>query len=271
MKRKLTYLLPGLALLVALPASSAEAPAPATAHVAVIVEDAEEALESLNAALSAAREAFMERYNAASEEDKPGMVPDYYKIGDSFTDRFLALAAEYPGTSEGRQALEFVLTQSTQSEARDKAMTAFLEHHGDDTEALTGLARTMLRASGATSAVRQLMAHAGLDADGKAIATYALAMQLKHDAEEAESDKARAKASAECIALLEACKAFDEVEMYPGYKTIAVAASGELYEMQHLQIGMVAPDIEGEDLDGIDFKLSDYRGKVVMLDFWGDW
>jgi thiol-disulfide isomerase/thioredoxin len=32
-----------------------------------------------------------------------------------------------------------------------------------------------------------------------------------------------------------------------------------------------APDIEGEDADGKLFKLSDYRGKVVLLDFWGDW
>lgn len=32
-----------------------------------------------------------------------------------------------------------------------------------------------------------------------------------------------------------------------------------------------APEIVGTDLDGVDFKLSDYDGKVVMLDFWGDW
>jgi peroxiredoxin len=38
-----------------------------------------------------------------------------------------------------------------------------------------------------------------------------------------------------------------------------------------LAVGKVAPDIEGEDLAGVPFKLSDYRGKVVMLDFWGDW
>ena len=34
---------------------------------------------------------------------------------------------------------------------------------------------------------------------------------------------------------------------------------------------MSAPEIEGNDLDGVAFKLSDYRGKVVVLDFWGDW
>ncbi len=36
-------------------------------------------------------------------------------------------------------------------------------------------------------------------------------------------------------------------------------------------VGKPAPDIVGKDLDGVEFKLSDYRGKVVMLDFWGDW
>lgn len=36
-------------------------------------------------------------------------------------------------------------------------------------------------------------------------------------------------------------------------------------------IGELAPEIEGVDLDGVAFKLSDYRGKVVMLDFYGDW
>lgn len=32
-----------------------------------------------------------------------------------------------------------------------------------------------------------------------------------------------------------------------------------------------APEITGVDVDGKEFKLSDYRGKVVVLDFWGFW
>jgi hypothetical protein len=38
-----------------------------------------------------------------------------------------------------------------------------------------------------------------------------------------------------------------------------------------IAIGCPAPEIEGEDIDGVPFKLSDYRGKAVMLDFWGNW
>ena len=53
--------------------------------------------------------------------------------------------------------------------------------------------------------------------------------------------------------------------------TLGEMAENELFVIQHLSIGSTAPDIVGEDLDGEEFKLSDYRGKVVMLDFWGDW
>ena len=38
-----------------------------------------------------------------------------------------------------------------------------------------------------------------------------------------------------------------------------------------LAIGREAPEIEGNDIDGVPFKLSDYRGKIVVLDFWGNW
>ena len=35
--------------------------------------------------------------------------------------------------------------------------------------------------------------------------------------------------------------------------------------------GKPAPPTHGTDADGVAFQLSDYRGKVVMLDFWGNW
>ena len=54
-------------------------------------------------------------------------------------------------------------------------------------------------------------------------------------------------------------------------KRVEIESSGILFEQERLQIGMVAPDIVGPDIDGVEFKLSDYRGKVVVIDFWGDW
>lgn len=54
--------------------------------------------------------------------------------------------------------------------------------------------------------------------------------------------------------------------------TFAFAAPAGAEEIVQLPgPGEVAPDIYGADADGVTFKLSDYRGKVVMLDFWADW
>jgi hypothetical protein len=48
-------------------------------------------------------------------------------------------------------------------------------------------------------------------------------------------------------------------------------AKEALVEVKKLATGSVAPEIEGVDVEGVSFKLSDYRGKVVLLDFWGFW
>jgi hypothetical protein len=44
-----------------------------------------------------------------------------------------------------------------------------------------------------------------------------------------------------------------------------------IFEKERLQPGMEVPEVAGEDVDGVAFKLSDYRGKVVLIDFWGFW
>ena len=41
--------------------------------------------------------------------------------------------------------------------------------------------------------------------------------------------------------------------------------------MLNLAVGKPAPEIEGVDVDGKPLKLSDYKGKVVVLVFWGSW
>ncbi len=58
---------------------------------------------------------------------------------------------------------------------------------------------------------------------------------------------------------------------HPYGGTVGEKAKEELLEMRGLVAGAPAPDIEGEDQDGKRFKLSDYRGKVVLLDFWQEY
>lgn len=48
-------------------------------------------------------------------------------------------------------------------------------------------------------------------------------------------------------------------------------AKRRLAAMRYAPVGQPAPDILGVDLDGQPMKLSDYRGKVVLVSFWATW
>ena len=63
----------------------------------------------------------------------------------------------------------------------------------------------------------------------------------------------------------------DMMKQKGGQKKGGQTRAGSSQTTVGLQVGNEAPDIIGKDLDGVGFKLSDYRGKVVVLDFWGDW
>lgn len=54
-------------------------------------------------------------------------------------------------------------------------------------------------------------------------------------------------------------------------KTSAPLATRIKHVVETLTVGKVAPDIVGRDLSGNEFRLSDYRGKVVALVFFGEW
>lgn len=41
--------------------------------------------------------------------------------------------------------------------------------------------------------------------------------------------------------------------------------------VENLTPGKVAPDIVGTDIDGVEFRLADYRGNIVVLFFTGEW
>jgi hypothetical protein len=67
--------------------------------------------------------------------------------------------------------------------------------------------------------------------------------------------------------LEQAAQKYGDVKL-PDGDMVAERAKAELFGVRNLRVGKEAPDIEGEDEDGKRFKLSDYRGKVVLLDFW---
>ncbi len=59
----------------------------------------------------------------------------------------------------------------------------------------------------------------------------------------------------------------DKVKEMPEAKEIAK----ELAVLERVQPGQLAPDFEAKDVNGKMLKLSDFKGKYVILDFWASW
>jgi thiol-disulfide isomerase/thioredoxin len=68
---------------------------------------------------------------------------------------------------------------------------------------------------------------------------------------------------------------FADVKLLPSdpndARTIRPEAETWLAARRELAIGKLAPEIVGTNVDGKPLKLSDYRGKVVVLVFWASW
>jgi peroxiredoxin len=56
-----------------------------------------------------------------------------------------------------------------------------------------------------------------------------------------------------------------------GAAGVAPRAASCLYEQEHLLVGMKAPELAGKDANGAEVRLSQLRGRVVVLAFWGLW
>ncbi len=93
------------------------------------------------------------------------------------------------------------------------------------------------------------------------LGSKALYERAKHMMDRATSDEERAKAFA---ALEELAKKYPTSKAARGVEDL-------LYANRNLKVGCTAPEFTTEDVDGASFRLADYRGKVVLIDFWGFW
>ncbi len=103
-------------------------------------------------------------------------------------------------------------------------------------------------------------------------ARFSLALGLKREGERCGQTNPETASSLNREAerlLEEVLQSYGDVKI--DQRNLADAAAPELFELRNLAVGKAAPEIEGEDLDGKQFKLSEYRGKIVLVDFWGTW
>ncbi len=138
-----------------------------------------------------------------------------------------------------------------------------------DSPAVSRMMQMMVRGGTDGGATLKKIADTATSAKLKASATYGLGQNLAAQLD-ALGDKPeqieKVAAEAEKV-FAQAIELFDKEKLAAQKET----AEKELTSFRTLRVGKEAPDIKGADLDGKDFKLTDYRGKVVLLDFWGNW
>jgi len=244
--------LAGLALVTA----SAQAPSTAKAP------DFPAEYTALEREFNAAQDAYYEPYSKAkTDEERSKIVLDPAKEPSVvFTARFQDLARRAKGTDTGARALVWVASNvrapgsEALSSALDELMADYLQ-----SPVLADLARWLPQGAGLIGNDRALELLEQLSekpkvADVRANALFSLA-SMHYEAGKNE----------DALAL------FRRLRMDYGDSAAAKRAENYLYEIEHLQIGMAAPDFEAVDEKGASWKLSEYRGKVVVIDFWGFW
>ena len=182
---------------------------------------------------------------------------------DAFRERFLEGAEQYAGTDGAVPFLSWVTLKGRDQDASRNALAILVGEHAESAE-LIELASMLPRMS------RRLGQEQTDDAIAILLELNPNKMVKAHLINgQAQLVLRNRKASAEDrqAAIADLRKV---VEMAEG-TDLALSAAPAIFQEERLQIGMEVPDIIGEDLDGVPFKLSDYRGKVVVLDFWGDW
>ncbi len=241
---------------------------------------------------------------SAVAEDSPSpaakqfkaLVDQYEQEGGVtvFAKRFLALAEENPKDSAAADALLWIVENTRGRSETTKALELLTANHidskklgpaaGDVARSRSLAAETLLRA------LQEKSPHADVNAQ----ACYYLALLLDSEATVVDQLQAAPDLAprvlqyygqdyGQHLASLDAnelakqreqvyetmLKSFPEVTAQGN--TLGKVAENSLFAIRHLAVGRVAPDIEGEDVFGKEFKLSDFRGKVVMLTFWGHW
>lgn len=220
--------------------------------------------EALEAQASEARNEWMKRARSAREA---GEAFDETDPTASFMPRFQEAAKEFAGTEDAVLFLRWLAfnTMRVDVKVSRAAYMTLLRDHGTSPE-MKSLASTFgdverFVGEGVDEALGYLgkIAADHSDPGVKAWATYGVNAPTL-DAAAIDSEEFLAAEAA----VMAAIEGLDDDRL----KTVAGRTIGV---RKKFSLGMVAPDIEGLDLSGNSFKLSDYRGKVIFLDFWGDW
>jgi hypothetical protein len=251
---------------------------------------------------------FSQRYKTAvSEAEQEKLFEQYFPVPDDYAALLVRIAEKHPKDSAALDALLWAARHASRPRNQPdspfaRARKALVRDHLDSPQ--IGPFCLALRYESEDPTTPDLLRHVWTknpDKRAQAQAGFALAKLLRRRAswprsfqemtaeQVASFEKAYGKEAVAALRRVDADAETKEAEAVlerltqdqdyaaalvdRGNNKVAVGdlARRELFEIRRLQPGQPAPETVGADIDGRPFKLSDYRGKVVLLDFWGHW
>lgn len=206
---------------------------------------------------------------AKSEEERAAFratIPD----SRPYAAEVLALIHSHPNAPDLADGLNWLLTQCIHLPEGTVALDLVAKKY----PALPGIAPGIKRLEEidptiATPALQAVL-NSPAQPDEKAAALFALAGHHFRTFESPSDTPTRDAARERASQLLQQI-----ITDYPSVKIqgfpIADQAAALLFEITNLSVGAIAPEITGKDDKDQPFKLSDSRGRAVLLIFWGDW
>lgn len=253
----------------------------------------EEKLAAWQKAYAEAAQAYSAALRAAkTPEDRQAAQELAPNMGE-YVEKFMTLAQENPKTPVALQAYTWIVRNGRGSPASREAIQAVMTDFAESEEIgdMLPLVAAGMPSAENEATLQKFINHSPHDSV-KAKATVALARMLRQVIdlnERMASDEAIkeqlsrslgekgleffASAGTDTSRLEDLYQSVLDhySDLRLGNRTAGQMAEGALFEIRNLAIGKIVPDIEGHDLDEVAFKLSEYRGKIVVLDFWGDW
>ncbi len=187
--------------------------------------------------------------------------------GAAIVEQVLGLARKEPKSSVAVDALIWVVIHDQAGDFRKQAWEIAKKTYVNDPRLGPGLQLAVGSPYGMDHV--QDILKTSRNRTVKGFATLAIADWLHRNAREENREQMLADADRLAADVVQ-----NYAEVRRGAGTLGDAAKAiqeRIRRKGSIAIGKVAPETAGEDADGKPLKLSDYRGKVVLLKFWGNW
>jgi peroxiredoxin len=226
-------------------------------------------LASLLAERTAKRAAMVVAYREAKDDDRDRIYREWQIQDKAMAAKIFEAALAH---AERPEAFEILVTMVVQPHAEARAAAeAIRKHHLTRTYAgETGHLRKLASVQAGVALVGEIEAK-NPSSETQAAAAFALGEAAKRRSDDQSTDRQAEKAKAKAAFERAIAKATQSGERSRELGKQARGHLAGLANSDRLLVGAEAPELSGIDTDGHKLNLSQFRGRVVLVDFWAFW